>query len=156
MILYMNNDKHNPQGQRFFFSSQFICDHHNCFHMTRQRYHEETPVSLTNFCSQSKFDGNLLCYNSVAGHKIAMNFCTRHDSTAVLPFTEFYSHYCIRIEVKVKRNVHRIWIAMEKPSVKRGPGMKLQWSESWWRHQTETFSALLAFVRSPVNFPHKG
>ena len=31
---------------------------------------------------------------------------------------------------------------------------------SWWRHQTETFSALLAFVRgihrSPVNSPHKG
>ena len=33
-------------------------------------------------------------------------------------------------------------------------------STSWWRHQMETFSALLAFVRgihrSPVNFPHKG
>ena len=30
----------------------------------------------------------------------------------------------------------------------------------WWRHQMETFSALLAFVRgihrSPVNSPHKG
>ena len=33
-------------------------------------------------------------------------------------------------------------------------------SKSWWRHQMETFSALLAFVqgihRSPVNSPHKG
>ena len=32
-------------------------------------------------------------------------------------------------------------------------------NESWWRHQMETFSALLAFVRStqrsPVNSPHK-
>ena len=32
-------------------------------------------------------------------------------------------------------------------------------SVSWWRHQIETFSALLAFVRgihrSPVNSPHK-
>ena len=32
--------------------------------------------------------------------------------------------------------------------------------KSWWRHQMETFSALLAFVRgihrSPVNSPHKG
>ena len=31
---------------------------------------------------------------------------------------------------------------------------------SWWRHQIETFSALLAFVRGihqpPVNSPHKG
>ena len=33
-------------------------------------------------------------------------------------------------------------------------------SRPWWRHQMETFSALLAFVRgihrSPVNSPHKG
>ena len=32
--------------------------------------------------------------------------------------------------------------------------------ETWWRHQLEAFSALLAFVRgihrSPVNSPHKG
>ena len=26
----------------------------------------------------------------------------------------------------------------------------------WWRHQIETFSALLAIHRSPVNSPHKG
>ena len=35
---------------------------------------------------------------------------------------------------------------------------RITWS-SWWRHQLETFSALLAFVRgihrSPVNSPHK-
>ena len=34
-----------------------------------------------------------------------------------------------------------------------------RWVLSWWRHQMETFSALLAFVRgihrSPVNSPHK-
>ena len=33
-------------------------------------------------------------------------------------------------------------------------------AHSWWRHQMETFSALLAFVRgihrSPANSPHKG
>ena len=29
---------------------------------------------------------------------------------------------------------------------------------AWWRHQMETFSALLALCvgNSPVNFPHKG
>ena len=27
---------------------------------------------------------------------------------------------------------------------------------AWWRHQMETFSALLAIHRSPVNIPHKG
>ena len=34
------------------------------------------------------------------------------------------------------------------------------WDEAWWRHQMETFSALLAICvgihRSPVNSPHKG
>ena len=34
------------------------------------------------------------------------------------------------------------------------------WAVPWWRHQKETFSALLAFCagihRFPVNFPHKG
>ena len=62
------------------------------------------------------------CNNSVAGHQIATNFCTWHDSTAVVPCTKFYSDHCIRIEVRVERNFHRIWIAMEKPLVKRGPG----------------------------------
>ena len=35
-----------------------------------------------------------------------------------------------------------------------------QWSPSWWRHQMETFSALLALCEgnhfSPVDSPHKG
>ena len=55
--------------------------------------------------------------NSVAGHQIATNFCTCHDSTAVVPCTKFCSDHCIRIEMRVKRNFHRIWIAMEKPLV---------------------------------------
>ena len=50
---------------------------------------------------------------------------TSHDSTAVVPCTKFYSDHCIRIELRVKRNFHRIWIAMEKPLVKRGPGWQL-------------------------------
>ena len=57
--------------------------------------------------------------NSVAGHQIATNFCTCHDSTAVVPCTKFCSDHCIRIEMRVKRNFHRIWIAMEKPLLKR-------------------------------------
>ena len=62
------------------------------------------------------------CHNSVAGHQIATNFCTCHDSTVVVPCTTFCSDHCIRIEVRVKRNFHRIWIAMEKPLVKWAPG----------------------------------
>ena len=39
-----------------------------------------------------------------------------------MPCTNFCSDHPIRIEVRVKQNFHRIWIAMEKPLVKRGPG----------------------------------
>ena len=62
------------------------------------------------------------CCNSVAGSQVAPNLCTCHDNTAVVPCTKFCSDHCITIEVSVKRNYHRIWIAMEKPLVKRGPG----------------------------------
>ena len=61
------------------------------------------------------------CCNSVTGHQIATNFCTCHDSTAVVPCTKFCSDHFIRREMRVKRNFHRIWNAMEKPLVKRGP-----------------------------------
>ena len=80
------------------------------------------PVSLTFFCPKFKFDENFPCHNSVAGHKIATNFCTCHDSTAVVPCTKLCSDHCIRIEVRVKRNFNQIWIAMEKSLVKRAPG----------------------------------
>ena len=61
------------------------------------------------------------CCNSVAGHQIAANFYTCHDSTAVVPCTKFCSDHCIGIKMRAKHNFHRIWIAMEKPLVKRAP-----------------------------------
>ena len=42
-------------------------------------------------------------------------------ATTAQPCTKFCSDHCISIEMRVKRNFHRIWIAMEKPLVKRGP-----------------------------------
>ena len=50
------------------------------------------------------------CCNSVAGHQIATIFCTCHYSTAVVPCTKFCSDHGIRLDVRVKRNFHRIWI----------------------------------------------
>ena len=76
------------------------------------------------FCRNSNSIETSPCCNSVAGHQIATNFCTCHDSTAVVPCTKLCSGHCIRIEMRVKRNFHGIWIAMEKPLVKRGP--------DWW------------------------
>ena len=80
------------------------------------------PVSLTVFARNSNSMETSPCHISVAGHQIATNICTCHDSTAVVPCTKFCSDHWIRIEVRVERNFHRVWIAMEKPLVKRGPG----------------------------------
>ena len=82
---------------------------------------DQGPISLTIFADNSNSMEILSCCNSVAGHQIATKFCTCHDSIAVMQCTKFGSDHHIRIEVRVKQSFHRIWIAMEKPLVKRGP-----------------------------------
>ena len=79
------------------------------------------PFHLRFFARNSNSMETSPCSNSITGHQIATNFCTCHDSTAVVPCTKFCSDHCIGIEMRPKRNFHRIWIAMEKPLVKRGP-----------------------------------
>ena len=76
------------------------------------------PVSLTFFARNSNSMETLPCHNAVAGHQIATNFCTCHDSTAVVPCAKFCSDHCIRIEVRVKRNFHRKF--------------ELQWKKRYW------------------------
>ena len=44
-----------------------------------------------------------------------------HHSIAVVPCTKLCSDHCIGIKVKVKQKFHWVWIAMEKPLVKRAP-----------------------------------
>ena len=50
--------------------------------------------------------------------------------------------------------------ACMRHEVIRRPTVENTYARSWWRHQMETFSALLAFCagihRSPMNSPHKG
>ena len=78
------------------------------------------------------------CHNSVAGHQIATNFCTCHDSTAVVPCTKFCSdHGNHGVEVRVKRNFHRIWIAMEKTFSETGPRASI---EIKFQHQSQPFT----------------
>ena len=86
------------------------------------------------------------CCNSVLGHQIETNFCTCHDNTTVVPCTctKVYSDHCIRIEVRVKRNFHRIWIVMEKTLVKQGP--------VW--HWLPFHGASLRRMTSPVKLTH--
>ena len=97
------------------------------------------PVSLTRFARNSNSKETTPCCNSVTGHQIASNFCTCHDITAFVPCTKFCSDHYIRTEVRVKRNFHRIWIAMEKPLVKRDPASRIRnifhlqlWSPRRW------------------------
>ena len=63
------------------------------------------------------------CCYSIAGPQIVKHLYPCHDSTVVVPCTKFCSDHFVGIEgERVKQNFHRIWIAMEKPLLKRGPG----------------------------------
>ena len=70
-------------------------------------------VSPTIFARYSNSMETLPRCNSVAGHQIATIFCK---------ICKILLRSCIRLEVRVKRYFHQIWIAMENPLVKRGPG----------------------------------
>ena len=117
------------------------------------------PVSLTIFARNSNSMESLPCCNSVIAHQIATNFCTCHDSTAVVTCTKFCGDHCIRIEVKANRNSHRIWIAMEKTLVKRDPGKIafLNWNLPWYifskKLQANSNFAALCFWEGPHSTP---
>ena len=71
----------------------------------RHRWHLR-PVSLTIFCSHFKFDGNftLLQFHCLPPDR--NQFCTCHDSTAVMLCAKCCCDHSVRIEVtlRVKRN----------------------------------------------------
>ena len=79
------------------------------------------PVSLTIFARNLNSMKVTRWCNSTTGHQIATNFCTYHDSTAVVLCTKYWSDHCVRIRKTVMRNFHRIWNAMDKPLLKRAP-----------------------------------
>ena len=88
------------------------------------------------------------CCNSARGRQIATSFCTCQDSTAAVPCTKLCSGHCIRIKGRVKLNFHRIWIAMEKPLVTRGPGCAMRlWTNLKGAVQNE--SKLTAYPTIP-------
>ena len=102
------------------------------------------PVSLIFFAHNSNSMETSPCHNSVAGHQIATFFCTCHDSTAVVPCTKFCNDHCIRIEVRVKRNFHRIWMRW-KNLVKRAPGP--------YRHDTDFLPLSPNWARGVLSSP---
>ena len=110
-----------PDEELFLHYFQWLCMC-VCVHVYGWAVRLRGPFHQRFFAHNSNSMETLTCHNSVAGHQIATNFCTCHDSTAVVPCTKLCGDHCIRIELIVKRNFHRIWIAMEKLFVKRAPG----------------------------------
>ena len=101
-----------------------ICTYSWASHCSTVRFVIVEPVSLTVFFARNSNSMEITpWYNSAAGHQIATNFCTCHDSTAVVPCPKFPGDHCIWIEVRVKRNFLRIWIVTEKPLMKWGEGV---------------------------------
>ena len=62
---------------------------------------DQKPILLTIFPSKIKFNENI-CYILITGTQIATNFCTCHDSTAVLPSAKFCNDHYIRIWIRAK------------------------------------------------------
>ena len=79
-------------------------------------------VSVTHcemiFHTNSNSKPNSFCINSLHGYQIATNFCTWHDSYAVVSCAKFCCNHLIKNGMRTKWNYHRIWIVMQKSIVK--------------------------------------
>ena len=92
------------------------------------------------------------CSHPNTNKVIATIFGTWHDSWAVVACAKFCCDVIISNWIRAKWNFHHIWIVMEKSLVKWVPDTCLKKHKyilyvsynTWWRHQMETFSALLA------------
>ena len=69
---------------------------------------------------------------TLAGARFTNGFCSDHGNG---------------VDVRVKRNFHRIWIAMEKPLVKRGP-------DPFINKLSEVYSVSLNIHYPPIVWNH--
>ena len=65
-------------------------------------YHTRGPFDWWFFACNLNSMETSPCCNSVTDHQIATNFCTCHDSTAVVPCTKFCSDHGFRIEISIE------------------------------------------------------
>ena len=71
------------------------------------------------FCHRiSNSIGSWFQRNAITGYRSATKVCAYHDSTEVMPCVKFHSYHFFRICIEAKRNLHRIWITIEKLFVK--------------------------------------
>ena len=71
-------------------------------------------------CNSNATRISLSCV-STPGCQIATNFCTCHDSTAVVLCANICNDHCTQVCVKSKWISHQIWLTIERASVKWTP-----------------------------------
>ena len=64
--------------------------------------------------------------NCIVGFHISPNFCTCHDSIAVVPCAQFRSDHLTTTRMGSEWNFHRIWITMENSFMKWAPANTFQ------------------------------
>ena len=78
------------------------------------------PISLTIFHSHFKWVEFFSLYNLIHIIHISTNFCSCHDSLAVVACAKLCSDHFFRIWMRAKWNLHHIWNMIEKLLVKQG------------------------------------
>ena len=76
------------------------------------------------FARNSNSMETLPCCNSIVVHQTATNFCTCHDSTAVLSCAKFCSYGWVKIKVRMNQILHWIWNVAEITLVKWAPELR--------------------------------
>ena len=85
-------------------------------------------ISVMLFLSQFKCIGNFVCCNSIPGHHIATNFCTCHDSIAVMSCAKFCSDRFFLEFWRERNKIFSGFELMEKLSVKWVRGIETRLS----------------------------
>ena len=119
-----------------------------CLFYTRGRFHHWF------FAQNSNIITNLHCCNSIIDCQITTNFCTCHDSTAVVACAKFCSDIFPSIKMTAKWNLDGIWILVEKSLVQQSPEVMVcvpVAAYCQWRDPTD----MVAPTRHPLN-GHQG
>ena len=106
---------------------------------------QRRTVSLKILESKSKFDENCHCYSLMQIYPITMKFCTYQYRKAVLVNAKFHCEKIFQYERTYETYFSH---GLCNESIYH----HIQSLNTWWRHQMETFSALLAICagNSPV------
>ena len=114
----------------------------------------KTPCHAYRGKASSSFAHNLFF-----SYPIILKFCTEYGSITVVLCAKLWKDWTTKTDVTDERDYEKVEFKMSFGRMSYiAQAQAGHWT--WWRHQMETFSALLAIcaVNSPVpgEFPHKG